>query len=185
MSETAVRVLRPVRPEVHEPASGGAEDGARNGAEAPTEVATDEEAAQVELPGGPEDAARAAEEAPVARPLRDPGAPTAAERAAHEATHLPFRSWCAECMAGRRDNLPHRRIDHENNAVPEVLMDYCFVRREGETNVVTILIIKGPSITSYPGLGGGAEGRRDRRWRSREERRERDPQFRTSRPTTD
>ena len=142
MSETAVRVLCPVRPEAHGPASGGAEDGARDGSEAPAEVATDEETAQVELPGGPQNAARAAEEALVARPLRDPGAPTAAERAAHEATRLPFRSWCAECIVGRRDHLPRCRVDHENNTVSEVLMDYCFVRREGETNAVTILTIK-------------------------------------------
>ena len=50
--------------------------------------------------------------------MRDPSVPTAAERAAHEATHLPFRSWCAECVAGRRDNTPHRQIQQEENAVP-------------------------------------------------------------------
>ena len=47
------------------------------------------------------------EEVKVAKPARDPRAPTKAERDAHEATHLPFRSWCAERVAGRRTNPPH------------------------------------------------------------------------------
>ena len=48
------------------------------------------------------------EEARAAKPLWDPRDPTAAERAIPEATHLPFRQWCAVCVAGRRDNPPHR-----------------------------------------------------------------------------
>ena len=50
------------------------------------------------------------EEALVAKPLRSPSAPTAAERAAHASTHLPYRSWCDECVAGRRDNPAHKAI---------------------------------------------------------------------------
>jgi hypothetical protein len=85
------------------------------------------------------------EEANVARPLRDPRAPSAAERAAHAATHLPFRSWCAECVAGRRDNPAHRRINNEEDekgGVPEIAMDYCFIRREEEEQVLTVLVLK-------------------------------------------
>ena len=44
------------------------------------------------------------------RNQRDPRDPTVAERAVHEVTHLPSRSWCAEFVAGRRDNPPHRRV---------------------------------------------------------------------------
>lgn len=83
-----------------------------------------------------------AEEARAARPARDPGAPTAAMREAHEATHLPYRSWCPECVAGRRDNPAHKRVPEDENAVPEVLLDYCFVRRDGEKERETILILK-------------------------------------------
>ncbi len=50
-----------------------------------------------------------AEEARAARPARDPGAPTQAERDALAATHLPFRSWCEECVHGRSDAPPHCR----------------------------------------------------------------------------
>ena len=69
-------------------------------------------------------------------PLRDPRDPTAA-RAVHEATHLPFRSWCAECAAGLRVNSPHRRERSTRN-----LDDHCFVRRDDESETVTILLMK-------------------------------------------
>jgi hypothetical protein len=61
------------------------------------------------------------------KPLRDPHATTAAERAAHEATNLPFRSWCEVCVAGRRDNPAHRCVgndEDEKGGVPEITMDY-------------------------------------------------------------
>ena len=66
---------------------------------------------------------------------------TAAERAIHEATHLPFRSWCAECVAGRY-NPPHHRFPQDDNAVQEILMDDCCVRRDDETETVTVLLMK-------------------------------------------
>ena len=34
--------------------------------------------------------------------LRDPGTPTQKEMEEHNITHLPFRSWCPHCIAGRR-----------------------------------------------------------------------------------
>jgi hypothetical protein len=82
------------------------------------------------------------EEALAAKPARDPLAPSQAERDAHEATHLPFRSWCEECVCGRRDNPPHTRRAPEERMVPEVLMDYAFVRRRDETQTMTVLILK-------------------------------------------
>ena len=82
------------------------------------------------------------EEALTAKPLRSPTAPTAAERAAHEPTHLPYRSWCDVCVAGRRDNPAHRSVEHDDNAVHEVMMDYCFLRRHDEEEVITLLVMK-------------------------------------------
>ena len=82
------------------------------------------------------------EEAKTVKQAKDPKAPTAAEREAHEATHLPFRSWCRECVAGRRDNPPHRRKEDEERVFPEVSMDYAFVRRQDETETVTVLVVK-------------------------------------------
>ena len=66
------------------------------------------------------------EEARVPRKVRDPAAPSRAEWLAHQATHLPFRAWCAHCVAGRSDNPPRRRCAaaEEEGAVPEVHFDY-------------------------------------------------------------
>ena len=80
------------------------------------------------------------EEARTAKPLRDPRDPTAADRAMHEATHVPLRS-CAVCV-GRRENPPHRRVPHDENAVPEILMDCYFARRDDETETVTLLVVE-------------------------------------------
>ena len=83
-----------------------------------------------------------AEEARELRPARDPGAPTAAMRAAHEPTHLPFRIWCPECVAGRKDNPAHVSKPEDENVLLEVSLDYCFIRRENETETLTVLLLK-------------------------------------------
>ena len=42
---------------------------------------------------------------------RDPGQPTAEERRTHEITHLPYRSWCPTCVAGRGTGFKHLSQD--------------------------------------------------------------------------
>ena len=83
----------------------------------------------------------APEEARPAKPARSPILPTAAQREEHEATHLPFRSWCRFCVSGRRDSQPHSRIPQEHGA-QEVSLDYCFIRRREEEQTMTILLLK-------------------------------------------
>ncbi len=83
-----------------------------------------------------------AEEARLARPARDPGAPTQAMRDAHSATHLPFRSWCAECVQGRRDAPPHHRTKRGAGEVPEVAFDYAYIRRDDEDETATLLVMR-------------------------------------------
>ena len=116
--------LFPVRPEER-----GDSSGARASSD---EQGLDEDLGEFEEP----------EEAKVSKPARDPLAPTQAEREAHEATHLPFRSWCAECVGGRRDNPPHTKRAPEEHQVAEVMLDYAFVRRQGETETMTVLLAK-------------------------------------------
>ena len=125
------RELYPVRPvdDDVEDMGGAASSGGAPGAVAVVEGA----------PGDLE--AHPAEEARAARPARNPRQPTNAEREAHEATHLPFRTWCAECVAGRRDNPPHL-TSKEEPTVPEVGMDYAFVRRTDEEETLTLLVMK-------------------------------------------
>ena len=68
--------------------------------------------------------------------MRAPKAPTKAEREEHEATHLPFRSWCTHCLRGRGRNKPHQRqvVDEEIDKlkVPKISMDYFFMSQEDE-----------------------------------------------------
>ena len=83
------------------------------------------------------------EEARRVKVVRDPCAPTKAERDAHEATHLPFRVWCEDCVNGRRDNPPHHRVVADSEAeIPEILFDYAFIRRDDEDETITILMMK-------------------------------------------
>ena len=102
------------------------------------------------------------EEARRVKVVRDPCAPTKAEREAHEATHLPFRIWCEHCVNGRKDNPPHTRIRDEVE-VPEIMFDYAYIRRDEEADTVTVFGNEGPSIQSYAGLGGAKEEHRIRR----------------------
>ena len=112
------------------------------------EVTEAGDGAEVRDPEPVEEAAEAGheegEEALVPRCARSPFQPTKAEWEAHQATHLPYRSWCRFCVEGRCDNPPHRGrpAELEQPAVQEVHMDYCFVRREGEEHATTVLVLK-------------------------------------------
>ena len=72
--------------------------------------------------------------------LRDPGAPTQAELAEHNVTHLPYRSWCPSCVAGKARDRSHRKRDQSNKEIPEVVFDYCFMGAEGEEESVAIQV---------------------------------------------
>jgi hypothetical protein len=146
------RELYPLRPNVHDwlyPPAAQAPSAAAAGAAGPPEQVDAaaapehpaEEAAPEQVDAGA-DPEHPAEEARRARPARDPGAPTQAERDAHAATHLPFRSWCDECVQGRRDAPPHCRTKRGPGDVPEVAFDYAFIRRDDEEEVVTILVMR-------------------------------------------
>ena len=62
-----------------------------------------------------------------------PGQPSAIERGKHKATHIPFRSWCKDCVRGRGRDRQHRLCsgyDQEGKwatpELPRVGMDYGF-----------------------------------------------------------
>ena len=63
------------------------------------------------------------EEARAPEVLRDPGAPTKKEMEEHYTTHLPFRSWCPHCVAGKAQDRPHRMKKEEqmDKQVPEIV----------------------------------------------------------------
>ena len=64
--------------------------------------------------------------------VRSPGTPSAEERALHELTHWPFRSWCDACVRGRATGQQHRSMvgEYAESNVARVLMDYGFLHEE-------------------------------------------------------
>ena len=68
------------------------------------------------------------EEARVPVALRDPGQPTAQEFIEDNLTHVPYRSWCPDCVRGRGSHLSHKKqgID-KDDAIPTISFDYAFL----------------------------------------------------------
>ena len=54
------------------------------------------------------------EEVEKLQPARSPIRPSAAEIEEHRLTHLPFRAWCGECVAGRGTGEKHTMKDQED-----------------------------------------------------------------------
>ena len=67
------------------------------------------------------------EEAAAARPVRSQDGPSPEERARHNVTHLPYRSWCTTCMRAKCPASAHRAHDETEHTIPTVSMDYCFL----------------------------------------------------------
>ena len=100
--------------------------------------------------------------------LRDPGQPSQKEREEHEATHLPFRSWCPHCVRGAARDAQSKNISAEMSCsgIPRVYIDYCFFTEEskndqGETErtTMTTLVMKETeckSVWAYPVANKGA-----------------------------
>ena len=64
---------------------------------------------------------------------RFPGAqPKQSEVRDHNLTHLPFQSWCGQCVRGRGVAQPHRRLRPQHPDLDRVIFDWSFLRdREG------------------------------------------------------
>ena len=66
--------------------------------------------------------------------------PTQREREEHEATHVPFRDWCAHCMMGRCRTHHHvaKQKSEDQSRRPLVAMDYFFMKMESAPSVQMI-----------------------------------------------
>ena len=85
----------------------------------------------------------AGEDAEGRRPMRRraPEEPTRQEVEEHELTHVPFRSWCPACVAGKAKHWPHKRQESspsEEEAVPSIHMDYWFMRDDADGSLTVI-----------------------------------------------
>ncbi len=83
--------------------------------------------------------------------IRSPKAPTKLEREEHEATHLPFRSWCTHCLRGRGRNKPHQRqaveADTDAQKVPKISLDYFFMSQDDEkASENPLLLVAGETV---------------------------------------
>ena len=64
-----------------------------------------------------------------AKPMSQPWIPSAAEVAAHNITHLPYRSWCPHCVSARRPNTQHRSSSSSSRRTdPLIVADYWFIK---------------------------------------------------------
>ena len=92
-----------------------------------------------------------AEEARVPKVRRAPKGPTQLEREQHEATHLPFRDWCAHCVRGAGNKTPHRRKslkteEEEDTKIPRVVLNYHFMStRDADNGKNPVLAMKDES----------------------------------------
>jgi hypothetical protein len=101
------------------------------------------------------------EEAAIPRVLKDPGQPTARDIEDHAATHLPFRSWCSECVRGRKKNPAHyRQAAAEEGAVPSVHLDYCFLR-DGDEDLLTVVVVRDKATKTVFATAAEAKGGAD------------------------
>ena len=84
------------------------------------------------------------EENDAVRVMPSPSTPTKTELEEHRATHLPYRSWCPDCVAGKAKSHPHSLIRDEGRSTPTIGFDYFFLNdpNEDALNDVKFLCIK-------------------------------------------
>jgi hypothetical protein len=71
-------------------------------------------------------------EGAIARVLPDPGEPTASQIEDHRACgHIPYRSWCAECVKGRSTGEQHRHRSGERG-ICVFSFDYLYLDKSGK-----------------------------------------------------
>ena len=76
----------------------------------------------------------------VPRTHSEPRPPSARERARHNLIHFPYRRWCRHCVAGRLNNIAHRRSTAEPRSIPVIHLDYCFLRDARDDDLLTCLV---------------------------------------------
>jgi len=111
------------------------------------------------------------EEGRVALGKKSPKDPTQRQREEHERTHLPYRSWCEDCVRSRARNAPHHKKAAEDPfeeiKVPRVHMDYFFMSREDEaaSSNPMLVVLDERSGSRYARLVGrkglGSDGEMD------------------------
>jgi hypothetical protein len=82
------------------------------------------------------------DEAVVPKIPPSPILPTEQEVQQHDITHLPFRSWCPHCVSGKARNRPHRKLKDKVHQVPNIVVDYCFLKGEGDEESLIVQVAR-------------------------------------------
>ena len=67
--------------------------------------------------------------------MRSPSLPSGAEVEEHEKTHLPFRSWCRDCVGGKGKQAEHRRLT-QAEVGQELHMNFAFMGVEESEELI-------------------------------------------------
>eukprot|EP00971_Amphidinium_carterae_P080156 1586327-Amphidinium_carterae.1 len=102
------------------------------------------------------------EERVLAKVLKGPEQPTAAEIEQHESQgHLPYRRWCPQCVSGRGVGQQHRRVAHAEEELPVVPLDFAFFSAGAtdESDKITMVVLydnktRSTGAVALPGKGG-------------------------------
>ena len=76
-----------------------------------------------------------------ARPLTSPKSMSAAQRAVHDITHMPYHPGCEICVSCRRPNTQHRSHKLSERTVPLMVGDYAFPKHSEDSGPMTVLVI--------------------------------------------
>ena len=76
------------------------------------------------------------EEGEQARTMNVGHKPSVEEVNMHNLTHIPFRSWCPFCVAGKAKDNPHNRVEDQEAGVNIIDMDYMFLNSNEPDNVI-------------------------------------------------
>ena len=87
-----------------------------------------------------------------ARPLTSPKSMSAAQRAVHDITHMPYHPGCEICESCRRPNTQHRSLKSSERTVPLMVGDYAFPKHSEDSEPMTVLVIR---VFPYKRFSGG------------------------------
>ena len=77
-----------------------------------------------------------------ARALPAPKGMTAAKRAVHDLTHLPYDPSCEICVSCRRPNSHHRTVSKSERTLPLMVGDYAFPKHSDDVEPLTVLVVR-------------------------------------------
>ena len=68
---------------------------------------------------------------------------TEAEWAEHCISHVKYSDACPYCVACRRPNAPHKKLNSESTSkLPLLVGDYCFPKTANDAKTLTILVLR-------------------------------------------